>query len=209
MSCQKFESTFPACKTYTIIEPDSTLLTSTGSGSVDKSLDESGSTVIPTDTGELQVPFTVPKASVNYRFEYLYVDALGITNPGDVEPVVSAQSLYGFTVDLAGIPLATGYILRWRVVVVEIDLVPSVVDSPESLRLPLVPSVRSFIATFVNPRSNTNYGFIELRVENLIDDPATQRLILPQVVAKSNTNFRVELSASPDSENYFLVARTP
>src|SRR2546423_8071833 len=108
MSCKDFTTTNPACRTVTLIEPDGTLLSSTSSGSTDQSLDESGSTIIPVGQARLPVAFNTPKASTAYQFEYLYIDALELPNPGDVEPVVVSKSAFGFVVDLAGLPLSTG-----------------------------------------------------------------------------------------------------
>ena len=153
------------------------------------------------------MPFNTVKASANYQFEYLYIDALGIANPGNVEPVVVNQNINGFVVDFAGIPLAEGYILRWRVVVNDVTINPIVgapkicvcnSTRPEHLRRPL-----SILAT------GPVYGFSELRVENLIDPVATQRVINVQVAAKTTLDFTVGLNPPPDSNNYYLVARTP
>jgi hypothetical protein len=94
-------------------------------------------------------------------------------------------------------------------VVVTIITTPgSLIDSPENIRIQLT-LTNTFTATFANPRSNTQYGFTELRVENLIDNPAVQHPTIVQVVAKTLTNFTVGLSPTPNSNNYFLVARTP
>jgi hypothetical protein len=35
-------------------------------------------------------------------------------------------------------------------------------------------------ASFINPRSSTDYGFSELRIENLIDPVTAQRSIQPR-----------------------------
>lgn len=209
MSCENFQSVNPVCRTVQLIEPEDTLLTSiTSSGGRDQSLDESGSITIPvTPTARLFVPFETQKVSVNYRFEYLYIDALGIANPGNVEPVVVDQNVNGFLVDFAGIPISEGYILRWRVVVQDVTI-NLIIDAPESLRLQLN-TARTFTATFVNPRSTAIYGFSELRVENLIDPVDTQRIVNAQVIAKTTVGFTVGLNPPPDTTNYYLVARTP
>lgn len=207
-NCQDFTSTNPSCRTFTIIEPDSTLTNAISTGSHDQSLDEWGSEPITLgNVARLHVDFLTPKASINYRFEYLYIDSLGLPNPGDVHPVVVDQTEFGFTVDFAGVPLDEGYILRWRVVVIDITGI-NIFDVPESLRLQL-PQARSFTATFANPRSTTGYGFSELRVENLVDPADDQRVILAQVVIKTQPTFTVGLNPPPDTDNYFLVARTP
>jgi hypothetical protein len=209
MSCQNFQTVNPVCRTIQLIEPEDTLLTSiTSSGGRDQSLDESGSMTVPIGPhARLFVPFETQKISANYRFEYLYIDALGISNPGNVEPVVVDTTLNGFLVDLAGLPLAEGYILRWRVVVQDVTI-NLVVDAPESLRLQLNPA-RTFTGTFINPRSTALYGFSELRVENLTDPVDFQRIVNVQVVSKTQLNFTVGMNPPPDSNNYYLVARTP
>ncbi len=207
MSCSDFQQTTPPCKTFQIIDPDPALLTSTSVGSFDPSLDESGSTILNIGDSRIYVPFLTTKSSDDYRFEYLYVDAIGIANPGDVIAVPVNKTIFGFTVDLAGSPTTTGYILRWRVVVQGI-ISSDTIDLPESLRLPLT-QTRTFVATFVNPRSSANYGFTELRVENLIDSSDAQRAIIAQVIAKTQSNFTVGLNPPPDTANYYLVARTP
>ena len=208
MSCSSFSTTSPSCRTITTIEPDDTLLSATSSGSTDQSLDESGSTAIPLNTPILRVNFVTPKASADYRFEFLYVDLLNQNSAGTVLPIVIEQTLSSFTVDLAGIPMVTGYILRWRVVVNSL-LDFSQVDSPENIRVQIPQSVRELTITFVNPRSDTAYGFSELRVENLVDTIASQRYVVLQVGGKTQTDFTVGLSAPVISDNYFLVCRTP
>ena len=207
MSCNQFQSQTPACKTFTFIEPDDTLLSVTSSGVKDQSLDEAGDTVIPSGVPRMRIDFVTPKASFNYKFEYLYIDALGISNPGDVRIVVVDQNQFGFTVDFAGTTLSDGYILRWRVVVLNLQG-GLAIDAPENLRLQL-PQARVYTATFVNPRSNTTYGFSELRVENLVDEISSQRVVSIQVAAKTQANFVIGINPPPDTGNYFLVARTP
>jgi hypothetical protein len=199
--------TDPSCRTIQVLEPD-TVLTGLTTGGTDQSLDESGSMTIPIGPhARIFVPFETQKISANYRFEYLYIDALGISNPGNVEPVVVDQNVNGFVADFAGIPLAEGYILRWRVVVQDVTI-NLIVGAPESLRLQLSPA-RTFTATFVNPRANAIYGFSELRVENLTDPADFQRIVNVQVIAKTTLNFTVGMNPPPDSTNYYLVARTP
>jgi len=209
MSCQDFNQNGTSCRTVTVLEPDNTVLSSTSSGSTDLSLQESGSVPIPPHLHTIAVPFTVLKASDDYSFEYLYVDALGIPNPGTIVPIVDYKITGGFLVHLAGVPAIEGYVLRWRVVVNSLLSTGIQVNAPENIRQQLGTGFRVAVINFVNPRSDTNYGFTELRIENLIDLPNTQHLILPQVVAKSVSNFTVELSTPPPNHNYFLVARTP
>ena len=194
-------------RTITLIEPDNLVLTATSSGSSDQSLDEHGEKPLFSGQTSVTVAFLTPKAG-DYRFEYLYVDDMGEYNPGVVSIVPITQTPYGFSVELAGVPIATGYVLRWRVVVIAIAGIPVQIDAPENLyvRLPLA---NTALISFVNPRSTTAYGFSELRVENLTDSYLVQVPILAQVAQKTVSNFRVALSPRPPTANYFLVARTP
>lgn len=206
------------CTTFQIIEPDATLPVASGAV-LDPSLQERGEVVLNASQSEVSVLFAVPKAG-DYRFEYLYVDAFGVSNPGTIHPVPITQSSAGFTVDLAGVPPISGYILRWHVVVVAIGSTLNV-DAPESFRvqlpsafpeglpIPVPPQFFTLTVTFQNPRSGTTYGFSELRVENLIDDPGTQTPIVVQVYQKTTTNFSVVFNPTPPTQNYFLVGRTP
>ena len=192
------------CNTIQIIE-----------GGTDPNLDEKGEVALAVGQSEVSVTFTRSKAGT-YRFEYLYVDAFGQVNPGTIEPVVTAQTQYGFTVKLGGVAEATGYVLRWHVVVISVTTSFNV-DAPESFRVQIPnvadlappPAARVLTVTFQNPRSNTLYGFSELRVENLIDNPATQTPIAVQVCAKTQTNFTICFSPAAPTNNYFLVGRTP
>jgi hypothetical protein len=194
------------CRTVQIIEPDSTLLTATSSGSADASLDEYGSLVLTQGQTEADILFVTPKAG-EYRFEYLYIDAFGVANPGNVEPVAFSQSPLGFIALFAGAPILAGHVLRWRVVVVQIgELAPF--DSPQNLYLQL-PQANLFLVAFTVPRSNVQYGFSELRIENLIDPPDQQTPILAQVVHKTQLDFTLALNPTPDSDNYFVKVRTP
>jgi len=209
MSCQDFTATNPTCRSVQLIEPDNTLLTAVSFGGLDQSLDESGSTPVPVGPiARLFVTFATKKASSNYRFEYLYIDTLGINNPGAIQIVPVDTNVEGFLVDLAGLPLAEGYVLRWRVIVVGQVPIGEGVTTPENLRLRL-PQARIFTATFVFPRTTVDYGFTELRVENLITAPDSQRVINAQVVEKTTIDFTVGLNPLPDNDDYFLVARTP
>jgi hypothetical protein len=206
------------CQTVQLIEPDFTLPTVTlPPPGNDPSLAEAGSIPLTTGQGVVNVPFTVPKAG-DYRFEYLYVDDLGTTsNPGVISLVPVSQTLYGFTVDISGVPVVDGYILRWRVVVIAISGTPTVVDAPENLYVLMpyeVPDViyphYSMVIPFVNPRSNTTYGFSELRVENLIDNPSTMPFINIIVTAKNLDNFVIGASPfPPNGSHFYVVARTP
>jgi hypothetical protein len=207
--CSSFPQGSPSCQTIQVIEPDPTLPTSTiPAPGFDPSLTEQGNVILSSGVGIVSVTFSTVKQG-DYRFEYLYVDALGLATPEIIPVVPVSQSVYGFTVDLGAQPVIAGYILRWRVVVVTIVTVPgSLVDSPEAIRIQL-PLSNTLTVPFANPRSNTQYGFSELRVENLTDLPSAQNPILAQVITKTLANFTVALSPTPNSTNYFLVARTP
>ena len=208
MSCNSNGTGGVQCSTIQILEPDNTLLTATSSGSADQALDESGVETLATGESEVSVVFQTQKLSNNFRFEYLYVDAFGLTNPGTIHPVPIVQTQFGFTVDLAGAPPLAGYLLRWRAVVVGIELPPGLVDTPENLYLQL-PQANNFRITFNNPWSTVTYGFTELRVENLVDGANLQTPILVQVVQKRNTDFLIALSPTPPSNHYYIAVRTP
>jgi hypothetical protein len=205
MSCAEFSPTSPVCRTVTVIEPDATLLSSTSTGSVDQSLEEVGSLSLLEGQSVASVTFNTIKAGEDYRFEYLYVDALGFTPPGDIQAVPIVQTVYGFTVDLTG-SIHAGYILRWRVVVIEFG-VAGVLDAPETIyrRLPQTPI---YVVVLVNPRTTTDYHFEELRVENLIDPVEEQTPVAIQVVAKTTGTFSLGINPTPPTTNYFLAAKT-
>ena len=204
-----------------LIEPDVTLPTVTlPPPGNDPGVVEAGNVILTADIGVVSVSFAAMKLG-DYRFEYLYVDALGLTNPGIIDVVPVTQNLFGFTVNLAGVPIADGYILRWKVAVVSVTG-QVLVDAPESFRVqmpnltpgtiptPLPPEIITMDVTFQNPRSNTNYGFSELRVENLVDTLfADQSVIGIQVVQKSVTGFKIMFRPVPPTPNYYLVGRTP
>jgi hypothetical protein len=198
------------CQTIQVLEPDPTLTAAViPAPGYDPSMTESGDVPLSARQGLVTVHFTFPKAG-DYRFEYLYVDGLGLPHPGVINVIPTNQNIYGFTVSLAGIPESTGRVLRWRVVVVTVrQTAGDFTDAPETIRHRLPDDSSITDITFVNPRSNTTYGFSEFRVENLDDDPATQSPILAQVVTKTPISFSVALSPTPPSLNYYLVARTP
>lgn len=186
----------------------------------DATLTEEGFVELTQGQATVEVVFNTVKASDQYRFEYLYVDVLGKTNPGTIYPVPITQTIYGFFIALGGAPIEGGYVLRWRVVVVSL-LSTGVVDEPESFRVQLphmIPGTRpppipetltTITVPFVNPRSTTGYGFTEFRVENLVDAPTTQSPIVIQVCQKTLTSFKAVFSPTPPTANYYLVARTP
>ena len=196
----------PDCPSIQLIEDGSTIILPP----VDPSLEESGSVNLFVDpiTDLIHVNFLTPKASDQYRFEYLYVDALGLVNPNDIIPVPVAQSIFGFTVDIGAVkPVGPGYVLRWRVVVFSLVSTGNL-DEPETIYVRL-PRTNIFMYNLLNPRSSTDYGFDELRVENLADLPDQQAPIWIQVVQKTQVSFTIGLSPTPPTDNYFLSARIP
>lgn len=202
------------CDTIQIIEPDESLPVGTAGGSQDPSLTERGEETLAAGQTTVNVTFVTPKSSEQYRFEYLYVDAFGVINPGTIMAVPTVQTKYAFTVELAGEPPQEGYILRWRVVVISIGET-GVIDSPESLYVQLNHTIGDESTNpiqdilFVNPRSGTSYGFTELRVENLTDDPLIQYPVFVQVVEKRIDGFKIAINPVPDSPYYYLAVRTP
>lgn len=201
-------SNIQECSTIQLLEPNSDVPVGIA-GETDPALDERGEEVLTTGQSEAVITFTKPKISAMYRFEYLYVDAIDIVQPGVISVVPVQQTAYGFTVELAGQPVAEGYILRWRVVVISTEVMPTPTpDIPESIYVQL-PQSSVHSVMFNNPRSTQDYGFSELRIENLIDLPGLQVVIVPQVIVKLQEAFTVKLSQVPNNNNYYLVARTP
>ena len=194
------------CSTTQIIEPDGDLLVET-SGSPTSDMEERGFVNLAPGQTSVSVVFEVPKLNATYHFEYLYIDDIGDTRPGAIQIVPSARAREGFTLLLAGAPIQSGYVLHWRVSITQTaELVG--VDTPEVLYLPLLhqPVMGVF---FHNPRSGTNYGFSELRVENLTDPHQVQAIIHVQVVQKTTIGFTIAVNPMPPTGNYFLAARTP
>jgi hypothetical protein len=198
------------CQVIQVIEPDPTLSTAViPSPGFDPSMFESGDVPLAINQGTVTVTFQVVKAG-DYRFEYLYVDGLGAIHPGVINVIPVTQTVYGFTVNLAGVPRAVGRVLRWHVVVVTVIQSPgNLVDAPETIRVALPVNANSLVVSFVNPRSTAMYGFTELRVENVIDDPTLQSPVWVQVTLKTLITFTVGISPTPPTANYYLVARTP
>jgi len=202
------------CDTVQIIEPQGDFLVDTAGTTSD--LDERGELELHTGQTHAEILFRVPKISVNYNFEYLYVDAEGIPHAGGLHVVPTSRQTYGFQVVFAaGVPPPTPeappgsvYVLHWRVTIVRTSSLVQV-DAPERIYL-LMPHSSTMIVPFTNPRSGTEYGFSELRVENLLDDPATQAIIRVQVTAKTTTSFTLSVNPTPAAgKHYFLAARTP
>lgn len=196
------------CSNIQLLEPDGDVPVAI-QGGVDPALDERGEVILTDNQSEVSVAFVKPKLNANYRFEYLYVDNLGIAQPGVITAVPVNQTTMGFIVELAGAAIGLGYVLRWRVVVVDAGITPAPTpDVPESIYVNL-PQNSVFSYFFQNPRTTQDYGFSELRVENLIDLPGFQTPILAQVIVKQQGAFTVLLSPTPNNGNYYLVARTP
>lgn len=206
MATEQF--TIPECRTVQVLEPDDTLLVGTSSGSVDQSLDERGDYSIPLNTLEFPVYFATLKASAVFKFEYLYVDYVGdvLNQANTILPVVVIQNQIGFGIRLSAVAPDANYVLRWRVVVQEID-VSTHIDEPETIYYQL-PRANQATILLVNPRSSDEWGFSEFRVENLTDPVGSQTPILAQVVARTQFSFQIGLSPTPHTNNYYLAART-
>lgn len=203
MSCQSPGTV--ECDTVQIIEPKDDLLVDTANTRSD--MDERGEVELVNGQTSAVIIFAVPKLNAFYHFEYLYIDAMGNTNPGGIQIVPTVRAIEGFAVLFAGLPIGAGYVLHWRVVVTQTSSLVQI-DAPEDLYLQM-PHANLMAVTFVNPRSNTNYGFTELRVENLTDPPAGQALIGVQVVTKTTGGFVVAVNPMPPTNFYFLRVRTP
>jgi hypothetical protein len=193
------------CDVIQIIEPRQDLLVDTAGASSD--MDERGEVTLSAGQTNVTVTFEVRKLSADYHFEYLYVDAVGVSHPGAVSVIPSVKTIEGFSVVFAGAPIGAGYVLNWRVVIVQTTTLLQV-DAPEDLYLRM-PRTSTMAVTFLNPRSSTGYGFSELRVENLVDAPASQALIHVQVYAKTLSGCSLAVNPRPPSDNYFLRVRTP
>jgi hypothetical protein len=107
----------------------------------------------------------------------------------------------------AGMPIESGYVLHWRVVIRRTSILIQI-DAPENLYLQ-IPRATTMVINFVNPRSGVNYGFSELRVENVIDPAANQALVHVQIVQKGLDGCTVAVNPRPPTDNYFLAVRTP
>lgn len=193
------------CDTVQIIEPHDDLLVDTAGTRSD--VDERGEVELVDGQTSAVIIFQVPKLNAFYNFEYLYVDAMGNTNPGGIQIIPTVRAIEGFAVLFAGAPIGSGYVLHWRVTIVRTSSLIQV-DAPEDLYLQ-IPHAPTMGVTFVNPRSHVNYGFTELRVENLTDPPAGQAIIRVQVYAKTVSGFLLAVNPMPPTNFYFLRVRTP
>lgn len=193
------------CTTVQIIEPNNDQIVDTAGTSTD--LDESGFVALSAGQTSVGVAFQVAKLNADYHFEYLYIEADGQINPGSITIVPTTRTIGGFVAVFAGTPIQAGYVLYWRVVI-RIPTIIQQIDAPENLYLPM-PRTNTMQVTFVNMRSGINYGFTELRVENLTDPPAVQAIIRVQVVQKTTTGFLLAVNPTPPNGNYFLAVRTP
>jgi hypothetical protein len=197
------QSSCPECSTTQIIDDGSVIIGNEG----DPTLAEHGEVPLQTDQAEVVVLFDVPKAGV-YIFEYLYVDAFGQANPGTIQAVPIRQDMDGFTVELAGSPPLAGYVLRWRVVVIQIGSEPiPEPDPPQNLYINL-PQAQTYTVFWPIPRTVLNYGFSELRVEYNGDIPIGP-VITPMVILKAYDRFIIKLSETPANSFYYLVVRSP
>lgn len=203
MSC---ESDVTQCDTVQIIEPRDDLLVDVAGTTSD--MDERGTVELNSGQINAVVLFTVPKLNAEYSFEYLYVDAMGNVEPGAIQIVPTVRAVEGFAVVFAGSPIGPGYVMHWRVVVHRSSTL-ILIDAPEDLYLPMPIHQNTMTVVFHNPRSGTNYGFSELRVENLTEDHSVQAVIHVQVYRKIRSAFSLAINPRPPSEFYFLKVRTP
>ena len=170
-------------------------------------MDERGSLPLAVGQSSAVVTFMVPKLNASYNFEYLYVDSMGDTGPGAVQVIPTVRAAEGFGVVFAGAPLNDLSVLHWRVVIVQSTAL-ALIDAPEDLYLQM-PQASVMNITFANPRSSVDYGFSELRVENLTEPASRQTPINVQVAAKTNSGFSIGVSPAPRTDFYFLKVRTP
>lgn len=195
----------PTCSTIQIIEPNGDLIVDTSGANTD--VDEAGSVALSIGQTFVSVGFQTAKLSPDYHFEYLYITAPGV-NPGSITIVPTAQTIGGFVAVFAGTPIpGYNYTLYWRVVIRGIPLLPDL-DLPENLYLPM-PQTNTMSVVFHNLRSGINYGFSELRVENLNDPPGSQAIIRVQVYQKTTSGFLLAVNPTPPSVFYYLAVRTP
>lgn len=204
MSCSQTDVI--ECDTVQIIEPKDDLLVDSAGTTND--MDERGTLELHDGQINAVVLFEVIKLNPQYAFEYLYVDAMGNVEPGAVQIVPTVRAIEGFAVVFAGVPIGAGYVLHWRVTIHRpTSLV--LIDAPEDLNLPMPPHQKTMNIVFHQPRSGTNYGFSELRVENLTEDPNNISVINVMVTHKTISGFTIGINPRPPTEFYFLRVRTP
>lgn len=199
------------CDTIQLIEPDSSLPVGVAGGTADPSLTERGEYALAEGEVDVQILFETQKMTANFRYEYLYVDTIAagiVLNPGVISCVPIVQTVEGFALRLAGAPIHEGYTIRWRVVVVDLQNVPTI-DVPEQFNVDIPINADVQTVFFSSPRSHAGFGFSELRVENLDDPAAEQTPILACCVSKNITFFSVAYSPRPPTANYKLIARVP
>lgn len=194
------------CDTVQIIEPKDDLLVDSAGSTND--MDERGELELVDGQINAVVLFEVLKLNAQYSFEYLYVDAMGNVEPGAVQIVPTVRAIEGFAVVFAGAPIGPGYVMHWRVVIHRPSALV-LIDAPEDLNVQLTPHANLQVIAFRQPRSGTNYGFTELRVENLTEDHSVQAVIHVQVVHKTISGFSIAINPRPPTEFYFLRVRTP
>lgn len=194
------------CDTVQIIEPQDDLLVDSAGTTSD--LDERGTLDLSDGQINAVVLFQVPKLSAGYSFEYLYVDCEGLNQPGAVQIVPTVRAVEGFAVVFAGVPIGAGYVLHWRVNIHQATTLV-LIDAPEDLNVPLDAHANTQTIAFHQPRSGVNYGFTELRVENLTEPPANIAVINVMVTHKTISGFSIAINPRPPSEFYFLRVRTP
>lgn len=193
------------CETVQIIEPRDDLLVDVAGNTND--MDERGEVVLSSGQVNASVLFQVSKLNAEYRFEYLYVDAIGNANPGSIQIIPTIRTITGFAVVFAGAPIGAGYVLHWRVTVHKTSAV-ILVDYPENLYLQM-PRTNTMAVAFHQPRSGVEYGFSELRVENLTEAHNVQAIIRVQVYQKGINGFTLAVNPKPPTDFYFLKVRTP
>lgn len=203
MSCSQTDVI--ECDTVQIIEPKDDLLVDSAGTTND--MDERGTLELNSGQINAVIVFEVPKLNPNYAFEYLYIDAMGNVEPGAIQIVPTVRAIEGFAVVFAGAPIGPGYVLHWRVNVHRKSALV-LIDAPEDLNLRM-PRTNTMSIVFHQPRSGTNYGFTELRVENLTEDHNVQAVIRVQVYHKTISGFLIAVNPRPPSDFYFLRVRTP
>lgn len=197
-----------------VLEPDSDVLVG-DEGSLDAALQENGFVNLAIGQQEVVVNFATQKWAADYEFSALYVENVVDPNPMDIEPVPVKRTVSVFILELTGAPDTLNYTLYWRVKVRSAGTAGSPSpspspsgDPPETIYTPLTQGASTQTIPFTVARSGTNYGFSELRVENLVDGPGQTTLWI-QVTGKTKNDFTISINPPPDTNNFFLSARTP